>query len=140
LRHTAFLLSFQHSFFLSSYALSMFVQTEIQSAPVFVRSEIQSAIHRAIVTLQLFELTALLSSITFATLATSPIKDPSAPNIGRNGNAPPRFAVGSIRFFVAFFLIIFFGFMPMPILVLAFIAAQTAGSCSGSLAQSRISQ
>ena len=83
---------------------------------------------------------ALLSFTAFATLAAPPIKDPSALNIGRNGNTLPRFAVESIRFFVAFFLIIFFGFMPMPILVLAFIAAQTAGSCSGSLAQSRISR
>jgi len=43
-------------------------------------------------------------------------------NIGRNSNALPRFAI-SIRFFIAFFLDIFFGFMLMLILVLAFIAA-----------------
>jgi len=54
-------------------------------------------------------------------------EDPSAPNIGRNGNAPPRFVVVSIRFFIAFFLVVFFfDLMPMPILVLAFIVAQTA--------------
>jgi len=51
---------------------------------------------------------ALLSFTAFATLAAPPIKDPSAPNIDRNGNAPPRFAVGSIRFFVAFFFVVFF--------------------------------
>jgi len=43
---------------------------------------------------------ALLSFTAFATLAAPPIKDPSAPNIGRNGNTPPpRFAVGSISLF-----------------------------------------
>ncbi|KYN20069.1 hypothetical protein ALC57_07575 [Trachymyrmex cornetzi] len=51
--------------------------------------------------------------------------------IGKNDNAPPRFAVGSIRFFaifVVFSLIVFFGFMPMPILILIFIPAQTAAA------------
>jgi len=77
---------------------------------------------------------ALLSFTAF-TLAAPPIKDPSAPNIGRNGNAPPRFAVRSIRFFVAFFLVVFFfDFVPMPILT--FIAAQTAAAA----VQSRISR
>ena len=66
----------------------------------------------------------------FATLAAPPIKDSSALNIGRNGNAPPRFAVGSIRFFLVVF---FFDFMPMLILVLAFIAAQTAAAAALSL-------
>jgi len=79
----------------------------------------------------------LLSFTAFATLAAPPIKDPSEPNIGRNGNAPPRFAVGSIRFSDAFFLVVFFfDFMFMPIL--AFRCPD--GSCGGSLAQSRISR
>jgi len=40
-----------------------------------------------------------------------------------------RFAVGGIRFFIVFFLIIFFfNFMPVPFLVLIFIAAQTAAA------------
>ncbi|KYN23144.1 hypothetical protein ALC57_04448 [Trachymyrmex cornetzi] len=77
----------------------------------------------------------------FATLAAPLIKDPSAPNVGRNDNAPPRFAVGNIRFFiiffvvffVVFFLIVFLGFMPMPILVLVFIAAHTAAAAALSL-------
>jgi len=71
----------------------------------------------------------LLSFTAFATLAVPWIKDPRAPNIGRTENASPHFAVGSIRFFVAFFLIVFF-FDFMPILVLAFIAAQTAAALS----------
>ncbi|KYN42434.1 hypothetical protein ALC56_03138 [Trachymyrmex septentrionalis] len=80
-------------------------------------------------------LSLCVRSTAFATLAAPPIKDPSAPNIGRNGNAPPRFAVGSIRFFVVFFFVVvvvffFFGFMPIPILVLAFIAAQTAAAAA----------
>ena len=54
-----------------------------------------------------------------------PIKDQSASNIGRN--APPRFAVGNIRFFVVVF------FIPIPILVLAFIAAQVAAATTLSL-------
>jgi len=58
----------------------------------------------------------LLSFIAFATLAT-PIKDPNALNIGRN--VPPRFGVGSIRFFVAFFLVVFFFGFPMPMSLLA---------------------
>jgi len=37
----------------------------------------------------------------------------STPNIGRNSNALPHFAVGSICFFVAFSLDVFFDFMPM---------------------------
>jgi len=75
---------------------------------------------------------ALLSFTAFATLAAPPIKDPSEPNIGRNGNTPPRFAVGSIRFSDAFFLVVFFfDFMLMPIL--AFIAAQTAAAAVLSL-------
>jgi len=47
-------------FFLCSYILSMFVRAEIQSVSVFVRSEIQFAtlLHRAIMMLQLFELTS----------------------------------------------------------------------------------
>ena len=72
---------------------------------------------------------ALLSFTAFAMLATPPIKDPSAPNIGKNGTAPSRFAVGSIRFFVTFFFVVFF-FMPMPILILTFITAQTAAALS----------
>jgi len=45
--------------------------------------------------------------------------------------APPHFAVGSIRFFVTFFLVFFFSFMSMPIL--AFIVAQTAAATALSL-------
>jgi len=56
-----------------------------------------------------------------------PIKDQSAPNIGRNGNAPPRFTVGNIRFFVVVFFIL------IPILVLAFIAAQVTAATTLSL-------
>ena len=71
---------------------------------------------------------------TFATLAAPPIKDPSTPNIGRKGNMPSRFTIGNIRFFVVFFLVVvFFNFMPKPILVFA---AQTAAAT----AQSRISR
>ncbi|KYN29288.1 hypothetical protein ALC57_01277, partial [Trachymyrmex cornetzi] len=74
-----------------AYVLSAFVRTEIQSASVFVRSEIQSAtlFHRAIVTLQLFELMPRGFAVVhrFATLAALPIKDPRAPSIGRNGIA-----------------------------------------------------
>jgi len=82
--------------------------------------------HRAIVTLQLLK----LASCGFAvadrdpTLAGPPINDPSAPNIGKICNIPPRFAVRNIRF-VSFFVFNFV-FIPMPIFVLAFIAAQTA--------------
>ena len=109
----------------------MFVRTEIESAPVFIRSKIQSAtlLYRAIMTLQLFELT----SYGFAVISL--IKDLSAPNIGRNGNAPPRFAVGSIRFFIAFFL--FLRFHAHADLGLGFHHCPE-GSCGGSLAQSRI--
>jgi len=66
--------------------------------------------------------------IAFATLVIPPIKDPNAFNIGRKSNAPPRFAVGNIRFFIVLFLVVifFFDFMSMPILVLAFTAAQIA--------------
>jgi len=57
----------------------------------------------------------------FATPAAPPIKDPSALNIGKTGNIPPRFAVGSIRFFVVFFFFVFtFVFMPMPDLHFSF--------------------
>ncbi|KYQ53672.1 hypothetical protein ALC60_04439 [Trachymyrmex zeteki] len=54
-------------FFLRCYALSAFVRAEIQFASVFVRSEIQSAtlFHRAIVTLQLFELTSRDFAVRF---------------------------------------------------------------------------
>ncbi|EGI69382.1 hypothetical protein G5I_01886 [Acromyrmex echinatior] len=123
--------SVQHEHLTLTYALSRFVWVEIQSASIFVRSEIQSD-HHAIITLQLFELTSRgFAILTFATLAAPPIKDPSAPNIGKNGNAPPRFAIGSIRFFVAFFFVVFFfGFMFMSILVLAFIAAQMAAAAA----------
>ncbi|KYN28560.1 hypothetical protein ALC57_02018, partial [Trachymyrmex cornetzi] len=39
-----------------------------------------------------------------ATLAAPPIKDPSAPNIGKIGRIPPRFVTGSSLFlFVLFF-------------------------------------
>ena len=41
----------------------------------------------------------------------------------RIGKIPPRFTTSSIRFFIGFF---FFVFKPIPIFVLAFIAAQTA--------------
>jgi len=64
----------------------------------------------------------LLSLTAFATPAAPPINDPSAPNIGKIGNTPPRFPIGSIRFFVFFVFV----FIPIPIFVLAFIAAQTA--------------
>jgi len=75
---------------------------------------------------------ALLSFTAFATLAASLIKDLSAPNIGRNDNAPPRFAVGNIRFFVAFFLLLLLRFHA-HVLVVAFIAAQTAAMAALSL-------
>ncbi|EZA62172.1 hypothetical protein X777_06123, partial [Ooceraea biroi] len=58
----------------------------------------------------------------FVTPAASAANDPSAPSIGKIGNIPPRFATGSIRFFVVFFFV----FRPVPNFVLAFIAAQTA--------------
>jgi len=66
----------------------------------------------------------------FATLATPPIKDSSASSIGRKNNAPLRFAVDNIRFFIVFFLVVvfFFSFILMPILLLAFIASQTAAA------------
>ena len=69
-------------------------------------------------TLQLLELTSRLLLFIAFTLAASSIKDPSMPNIGRNSTV----TVG-IRFFIVFFLVVFFDFMPMPILVLAFIVA-----------------
>jgi len=87
--------------------------------------------------LQLFELTSCGFAVVYRFRHADHSADQGTEraNIGRN--APPRFAVGSIRFFIAFFLVIFFfGFMPL--LVLTFIAAD--GSCSGSLAQSRISR
>jgi len=60
------------------------------------------------------------------------LDDAVAPNVGRNGNALPPFAVGSIRFFIAFFLVVFFfDFIPIPIL--AFIPAQTAAAAALSL-------
>jgi len=119
---------FSAFFFLCSYTLSIFVWTKIQSATLF---------HRAIMMLQFFELTSHGFAVAFATLPAPPIKDPSAPNIGRNSNAPPRFAVGSIRFFVTFLLVVFFfDFVPMSILVLAFIAAQAAAAALSLRAES----
>jgi len=90
-------------FFLRCYILSTFIEAEIQSAALF---------HRAIMTLQF------------------PRVD--APNIGRKGNAPLMIAIDSIRFFVVFFFVVFFffGFMLMAILVLVFIAVQTAASAA----------
>jgi len=46
--------------------------------------------------------------------------------IGKIGNIPQRFAVGSTRFFAVFFFV--FTFVFMPIFVLAFITAQTAAA------------
>ena len=93
---------------------------------MFVWAEIQSAtlLHRAIVTLQLFEMTSRGFAVIYRFRhAGRSVDQGSEPNIGRNDNAPSRFAVGSIRFFVTFFFVVFFfDFMPMPILVLAFIA------------------
>ncbi|KYN30133.1 hypothetical protein ALC57_00416 [Trachymyrmex cornetzi] len=97
-------------FIVSLFLAFYFLYCYALSASIFVRNEIQSAtlFHRAIVTLQLLELTSRGFAIV------------------------PRFAVGSICFFtipfVVFFLIVFFGFMPMPIVVLVFIAAQTAAA------------
>jgi len=85
-------------------------------------------------TLQFFELTSRSFAVgyRFRHADRSADKDPSAPNIGRNGNAPPRFIVGNIHFFITFFLVVFFfGFM--PILVLAFIVIQMAAAAVLSL-------
>ena len=100
----------------------------------------KALLHRAIVTLQLFELTSRGFAVftAFATLAAPSIKDPSAPNIGRNDNAgPPRFAVGSPlfrrlfshRFFLRFHANLDLSFHRCP-----------DSSCGGSLTQSRISR
>jgi len=67
---------------------------------------------------------ALLLLTAFATPTAPPINDPNAPNIGKIGNIPSRFAVGSTRFFAVFFFV----FIPMPIFVLVFIAAQMAAA------------
>ncbi|EZA48263.1 hypothetical protein X777_14103, partial [Ooceraea biroi] len=79
----------------------------------FVRGEIQSAtFHCAMVTMQFLQrwwrciscscrCMALLSFTAFATPAAPAANDPSAPSIGRIGNIPPRFATGSIRFFIS---------------------------------------
>ena len=102
-----------------------------------MRSEIQSAalFHRVVVTLQLLELTRGFVFTVLATLATPPIKNLSAPNIDSKSNALSRFTVGSIRFFVIFFLVVvfFFDFMLMPVLILAFIAVQTVVATTLSL-------
>jgi len=92
--------------------------------------------HRAIVTLQLLKLASygFAVAVAFATSAAPPINDPSAPNIGKIGNIPPQFAVGSTRFFIFFFFVFTFVFtfifIPMPIFVLAFIAAKTAAAAA----------
>jgi len=88
-------------------------------------------LHRAIVTLQLFELTSHGFAVIyrFRHAGRSADQGSTRAYIDRNENASPHFAVGNIRFFVAFFLIVFF-FDFIPILVLAFIAAQTAAALS----------
>jgi len=79
---------------------------------------------------------ALLLLTAFSTPAAPPINDPSAPNIGKIGNIPPRFAIRSTRF-VFFFAFTFV--ISMPIFVLAFIAAQTVAAAA-LLSKSRISR
>ncbi|KYM94616.1 hypothetical protein ALC62_14749, partial [Cyphomyrmex costatus] len=64
---------------------------------------------------------ALLSFTALATPAAPPTNDPRTPSSGRTGRIPPRFAIGSILLLFRFFV-----FKPIPIFVLAFIAAQTA--------------
>jgi len=71
--------------FLRCYTLFAFVEAEIQSASVFVRSEIQ---FRDPVPLRDSDVASLLADVPrlyrhlpFATLADPPIKYPSAPNI-----------------------------------------------------------
>jgi len=102
------LLALFGGFFHRCYALSAFIGAEIQSAVLF---------HRAIVTLRLLELSRIFAIVyRFRQAGCSASRGPEAPNIGRNDNAPPRFAVDSIRFFVVFFFVVFFGFMPTSIL------------------------
>jgi len=113
--------------FLRCYTLSAFVEAEIQS--VFVWSEIHNPVpsrYCDVTTARtdVKQLCYRLSLLPYWSLRQSK----SALNIGRNDNAS-RFAVGGIRFFIVFFLIIFFfNFMPVPFLVLIFIAAQTAAA------------
>jgi len=74
------------------------------------------------------DVAALQTSHGFAVVyhfrPASPIMDPSAPNIDRNGNAS-RFTVGNICFSVAFFLVVFFFVLCLcRFLVSVFIAVQ----------------
>jgi len=127
---------FLASFFLCSYTLSMFVRTEIRFVPVFVRSDIQSVtlLHRAIMTLQFFELTSRCFAVVYC------FHHVDRSNISRNGNTPPRFAVRNIRFFVGFFLIFFFSISCPCRLVLSFIGAQTVQLRWLSLSKSNLSR
>ena len=130
---TVFLLSFRHFFFFAVTPCPCLYEPRYSPCSYLYRTRYRDPApsRDRDVAASSWRRAALLSFTAFATLAAPPIKNPSAPNIGRNGNAPPRFVVGSIRFFVTFFLVIFFfGFMPMPILILAFIAAQTAAALS----------
>ncbi|KYQ47802.1 hypothetical protein ALC60_13167, partial [Trachymyrmex zeteki] len=93
--------------FITSISRSRYRWAEMQSESVFVRSVIQSTTlyHRAIVTLQLLELTSRGFAVRI------------------------RF----VTFFlvvVVVVVVVFFGFMSMPILVLAFIAAQPAAAAA----------
>ncbi|KYN11912.1 hypothetical protein ALC57_15928, partial [Trachymyrmex cornetzi] len=63
-----------------------------------------------------------------ATPAAPPTNDPRTPSSGRTGRTPPRFAIGRILL-----LLFFFVFKPIPIFILAFIAAQTAVAAALSL-------
>ena len=92
--------------FLRCYTLFAFVEAEIQSASVFVRSEIKFRdpvpLRDSDVASLLADVAHLYSRLPFATLTDPPIKYPSAPNIGRNGNAPSHFAVGRSAFSLFF--------------------------------------
>jgi len=109
-----FIVSLAIFFFFARALLSAFALAEIQSATLF---------HRTIVTL-FFDARGFAVVYRFRHAGRSPIKDSSALNIGKNDNAPPRSAVGNIRFSVTFFLVVFFfGFMLMLNLVLTQMAA-----------------
>ena len=133
-----FIVSLAFLFFLCCYALFAFVEAEIQSESIFVRSEIQFAVlfHRAIVMLQLLELTSRGFAIVYRFRHIGRAANQGASNIGRKGNMPSRLAVDRIRFFVDFFLFLpchLLQFHAHAVLVLAFIAAQTAAAAALSL-------
>jgi len=95
---------------------------------MLVGSEINVAVsYNAIMTF--FQLTLRHFVITLVT----PANDSRTLRSSRTGRTPSRFAVGSIHLLLFFFV----GFKPIPIFVLAFIAAQTVAATFSLRVESR---